>query len=362
MIDDITKVGIQHAPEDIKQNLKGNALYLRDAALNFIIEIENIINKYEELDKKISLFSQPLSNLGKAMQRNKQDLQSIISKQYTFEQQLNNFLGRSINFAWVDSEGNILYADQTTAKEIYTSANLSTDSKKRYVGKVSSTQVKQKATQMPSFVQDHYANAVQFRTLKHQALFQLILERLNKNKDKTNPWSKKYYSRVYWEGHNPIGVKGNNFHHPKYQWSAKYNQGHISQGYVNFIFNKINWYGTGESDIGNFMMNEIQKDTTPGIVKGDIVLGEGNGINNKIQIAIKSQNTFNTASIGTYLSVAYQVIAFWDELENLTIQEVEKILKNLKHYSPKVVKVGKEKAQKIIEDIARSSGATVLTE
>lgn len=356
-MDEITKIGIQYVAKDIKDQELKNASRLVDAAVTFIRDVEIIINKYEILGKQISLFGQPLKNLGKAMQRNNEDLQAIISRQYTFEQQLNKFLGRSINFAWVDSKGNILYADEETARKIYESATLSTDQDKTYVGKISSSQVKKKAQETPNFVLKLYADAVQERTQKHQRLFQEMIRRLNENKNKENVWAKEHYSTVYWIGHSPFG--DSNFHHPKYQWSYKYNQGHISQGYVNFIFNKIINYDFGESSIGNFMMNEITKDTIPGIVKGDVVLGQGNGISNKIQIAVKSQDTFNTASIGTYLSVAYQVIAFNNNLENLTTQEVEKILNNLKRYSVKVTKAGREEAKKIIEDMAEDTGGKI---
>jgi hypothetical protein len=53
-----------------------------------------------------------------------------------------------------------------------------------------------------------------------------------------------------------------------------------------------------------------KKDQIPGIVKGDIVV---KNTNDQIQIAVKSSN-FNTASIGPYISVAYQIIEFYDNL------------------------------------------------
>lgn len=58
------------------------------------------------------------------------------------------------------------------------------------------------------------------------------------------------------------------------------------------------------------MMGQVSKDTVPGIVKGDVIV---QGTNGKIQIAVKS-STFNTASIGPYLNVAYQIIEVFDAI------------------------------------------------
>lgn len=351
-MDDITRIGVQFVPNDIKKEF-GNSAYLMNAALNFIRDIEMIISQYEHLDKQISLFSQPISVLGIAMQRNKETLQKIISKQYIFEQQLNNFLGRSINFAWADNKGKILFADEVTARDIYSKAGVSTDKSKKYVGKVSSSVVKEKASTLPNFVDEKFQKLIQQRMAAHQALYQTVLSRWKENNNKSNPWTHEHKSTVYWQ-HPPEGV--GDFNHPIWSWSGVVNQGHISQGYIDFIFNSRESLGASESDIGTFMMGQVSKDTVPGIVKGDVVVQNTNG---KIQIAVKS-STFNTASIGPYLNVAYQIIELFDTIQELTIQKVQYILDNLGIYSENVIAAGKEKAQELIEDVARSTGAEVF--
>ena len=107
-----------------------------------------------------------------------------------------------------------------------------------------------------------------------------------------------------------------------------------------------------EFGIGTFMMRNLgKKDSVPGIVKGDIVIEN----NKSVQIAVKS-GQFDTASIGPYLRVAFQIIAY-DEIQSLTIDEVENILNNTKRYSQKITEAGREKAQEVIENIAKSTGA-----
>ena len=353
-MNDIERIGIQFVPDDIKKEF-GNSAYLMNAALNFIKNIENIINQYEHLNKQISFFSRPLGELGETLQHNKRLLQQAISKQYLFEQQLNHFLGRSIHFAWADNKGNILFADQVTAREIYSKAGVSTDKSKKYVGKLNPSTVKSKATELPTFVQKEYQKQIDKRIRSHQGLYKTILSRWKENnqKEDKNPWTIEHKQTVYWQ-HPPEGI--GDFHHHKYAWSEKINQGHISQGYIDFIFNSMENFNSTEFDIGTFMMGHVKKDTIAGVVKGDVVIRNSNG---NIQIAVKS-GTFNTASIGSYLNAAYQIIELFDTIENLTIQNVQHILNNLGQYSEKVVKAGKQKAQEIIENFARQSGAQII--
>ena len=107
--------------------------------------------------------------------------------------------------------------------------------------------------------------------------------------------------------------------------------------------------GSNEFNIGTFMMRNVsKKDQIPGIVKGDVIIKD----NENIQIAVKSGN-FDTASIGPYLRVAFQIIAFYDKIQSLTVNDVEQILSNTKKYNQKVTQAGRKKAQKIIEDYVK---------
>lgn len=357
-MDDITRAAIQFVSKDIKEEF-GSAADLMNGALNFIYNIETIVNQYQHLNKEISFFAKPLSNLGQALLNNKQLLRQAISQQYLFEQNLNRFLGRKINFAWIDTEtGDVLFADEATAREIYKQAD--TQSSKREsatTGKISASVVRnsEQVSQLPNFVEEEFKNLVEKRLKNHQALLKEALNRWKENHkdEKQNHWAKDHQDTVYWE-HPPEGV--GNFHHQKYAWSAKVNQGHISQQYINFIFNSIDNLEATECGIGTFMMRNLgKKDTTPGIVKGDIVIEN----NENIQIAVKS-GQFDTASIGPYLRVAFQIIAFYDKIQSLTIDEVEDILKDVKKYNQKVTEAGRKRAKEIIEDIARTTGAQTL--
>ena len=358
-MDDITRAAIEFIPNDVKKEF-GNAAYLMNGALNFINNIEKIVNQYEHLNKDISFFSKPLSNLGQAMLNNRQLLRQAISEQYIFEQELNNFLGRTINFAWIDTEsGEVLFADETTAQKIYMQADTQSKGKRKRAttGKIYSNIIKNSnLNNLPNFIkqtEQSFQNAITKRLAIHQQLLKTVLQRWEENHREDNYWAKKHKDTVYWQ-HPPKGAEG--FHHEKYSWSAKVNRGHISQEYINFIFNSKDKLENTEFGIGTFMMrNNGKKDTVPGIVKGDIVIQNYDNIH----IAVKS-GQFDTASIGPYLKVAFQVISFFDDIQSLTIDEVENILNNTKRYSQKVTETGRKKAQDIIENMAKATGAQLI--
>lgn len=286
------------------------------------------------------------------MHHQKNVLQELISKQYLFESQVNQFLGRTINLAWADNKGNILFTDEVSARKIYES--FASTSTKNYVGKVNfsrSRGLENKMTTLPTFVGKRFQEAIDKRLQRHQDLYKEILKRWKDNdsshfKDGTkNVWYKEHKHTVYWE-HPPKGV--DSFNHHRWAWSEVVNKGHISEGYVNFIFNPIRGIALNEKSIGTLVMTYVRKpDKIPGIVKGDVVMKTSDG---KIQIAVKSAGDFDTASIGPYIRVAYQIIEFFNNLDKLTVDNVQYILDNLTRYNQGIVKAGKEEAQRILKD------------
>lgn len=355
-MDDITRTGIQFVPNDVKEEF-GNSAFLMNAALNFINGVEKIVNQYEHQGKIQSLFSsKSLSQVANIMHESLSNLQNLITKQYLFEEQVNAFLGRKIHFAWADNEGKILFADEVTAQKFYATA---TKSKNSYVGTVSfSKELQKDATKLPSFLKGQLQQQIDLRLQSHQDLYREILLRWDDNQKENNRWSEKnpYYpehkNQVYWRT-PPKGIE--NSDNLRWSWSSNFNKGHISQGYIDFIFSqKIN-LTLNEHDIGLFMMTYVNKNKTPGIVKGDVVV---QNTNDKIQIAVKSSN-FDTASIGPYISVAYQIISFFNNLSDLTIDNVQLILNDLKKYNQAVIATGWKEAKDQIDKIAQSTGALV---
>lgn len=350
-MDEITKTGMQFVPKDLKEKSK-EAAELMEAALTFINNINEILQKY---NRNFSLFStKNLSQVAIAMHEDQNKLRELISAQYEFEAKVNKFLGRSINFAWADNEGNIFFADETSAKKIYEEATINT---KKFMGKVNISESKIKADMknLPIFMEKQLQGGINDRIQAHQGLYKEILSRWKENHNENNFWHKQHENTVYWRK-PPKGI--DNFNHEIWAWSDETNQGYISESYIGFIFNqKTILTPSTDFNIGCFMtkfMNE--KDQVPGIVKGDIIVKDTKG---QVQIAVKSSN-FNTASIGPYISVAYQIIEFYEKLQNLTVDDVKNILNNLKKYNQSVVKKGKEKAQEILgKEISSINGISI---
>lgn len=216
-MDDITKTGIQYVADDIKEQLIGDAQFLMNAAVSFIKKLENIANSYEHLQNQMRLGGKEnsLSRIRQVMQQSQNGLKEAIIAQYTFEQQVNNFLGRQIHLAWVDIKtGEIFLARETSAKQIYTLAKpgkgLSGNIKIKNVNKF-----KEKISSLPSFVQKQYEDLVNKRIMSHQGLFRAVISRLEDNSDKNNhPWYDKHKDTVYWQ-HPPQGIMNEG----KWSWS-----------------------------------------------------------------------------------------------------------------------------------------------
>ena len=97
------------------------------------------------------------------------------------------------------------------------------------------------------------------------------------------------------------------------------------------------------------MMNFIHKDEKiPGVVQGDIIV---KNTNDEVQIAVKSNTLFSTASVGPYITTAYQIIEFYDALDDLNVENVQKILKGLEKYPVNILRASQDRAKEILEKI-----------
>ncbi len=359
-MDEITKTGIQFITKDIKEQFIGDAQFLMESAIKFIQKLENMINEYNHLQKNIRLYrDKSLAALKEEMHRSNTRLKQIIEAQYIFEAQVNAFLGRKINFVWVDvNTGEAFFVDEAEASQIYQMAKKG--SQPRSYGNIkikNQENFKNRIQKLPSGIEETYKNELNKRIQGHQALFQVIMQRFDDNtKKEDNPWYEEHKKTVYWK-HPPEGP--DNFHHPKWSWSITTAKGFISQGYINFLVNSIQkMTETSEFNIGTFMTTFVQQgDRIPGIVKGDIVVENSSG---KVHVAVKSNTLFSTAGIGPYITTAFSIISFYEKLEELTIDQVKKILNNLENYNISLLMKSQEAAADILEKIFKQTGATVL--
>lgn len=342
MADSITDEGMKFIPRDTKEAY-GNSKILVNIAVDFINRINEIITSYDHTYKLLSTAS--IEYVTKVMQQDEQKLQQIIAAQYGFQADVNNFLGRSIHFAWVSSKGEVFFASETSAERIYTSAVKQTSDtvNSGKLGSVNINSLGALVGNKQSFMKQAYQKEINQRINEHQEMYAEAVKRLKRNEDAKNiPWVNKNPSTVYWEVpvQGPEGVGIEITATQKWTWSHKTSEGDLAEGLINFIFNSKNI----TLNIGTFMTKWVEAhNRIPGITKGDIII---QGTYKKVQIAVKSTGTFNTASIGPYLRAAYTIITLANKLNKLTIQNVKDILDNVPMYSEKVAREG----QKYLEE------------
>ena len=351
---EITEIGMRFVTEDTKEELIEDASFLMNSAITFIQELERIVNEYQHIIGVMHLGTDSLSRLRCAMEFSQNKLQDIINAQYTFEEQVNNFLGRQIHFAWIDVKtGEVLFAKETSAKAVYEllseprSGGKSGKIKIRNAGQLAT--FKSWISSLPSFMAQEYENEINKRISDHQDLFKEVMTRYDANNDSNNhPWYDLHEKTVYWR-RPPDGAANDR----TWAWSEKKKKGIISQGYLDLIFNSTQTLTNNEFNIGHFMMDYVGiNDRIPGIVKGDLIV---RNTDNKVQVAIKSNTLFSTAAIGPYLTVAYKIISFYNNLSSLTKANVEAILGSIARYDQSILNASQTSAQIYLDQIFLNS-------
>ena len=354
---EITEIGMRFVTEDTQEALIEDASFLMNSAITFIQKLEGIVHEYQHIIGVMHLGTDSLSRLRCAMEFSQNKLQDIINAQYTFEEQVNNFLGRQIHFAWVDVRtGEVLFAKETSVKIVYELLS-ETQSGGKY-GKIKIHNAGQLAafkswiSSLPSFMTQEYENEINKRISNHQDLFKEVMTRHDANNNSRNhPWYDLYRKTVYWR-RPPDGAVNDG----TWAWSEKNKKGIISQGYLDLIFNATQTLINNEFNIGHFMMDYVGiNDGIPGIVKGDLII---RNTNNKVQVAIKSNTLFSTAAVGPYLTAAYKIIGFYDNLSSLTKAKVEEILGDITKYDQSILNASQASAQIYLNQIFLNSQKT----
>jgi len=94
---------------------------LQNSARNFINTVRTAIESAAETNEEIKKLNKyNILDIYSAMKKNNILNQKIISAQFTFEENFNNFLGRTIGLIWRDEKtGKLYYGTEISAKTIY---------------------------------------------------------------------------------------------------------------------------------------------------------------------------------------------------------------------------------------------------
>lgn len=291
-------------PEAIKVT-EGDIDQIKKAAFYFTTEVQRI---YEDAIRNLGLIQRQSFRNGRQilynyMRQNANFTRDILQLQHYFEAQLDNFLGRTIYFTWVDKRsGNILYLDEVETGQVYGKASRASHGSG--VGSI-------KGTAVMSTVRAHSSeniNITQIITSATNTMEQTLRQKLQDSQRKR----KFVYLNAVLRTNQPRS--GNRFWwRPSNQRRRTYTipfngTGRIAQGYVDAVVNEdsnVEAYSEGdalENSLKYLYLNHIEIENIEGIIKGDVVM-QSNG---NIQFAVKTGD-FNTASFGPAYILATQI-------------------------------------------------------
>ena len=328
-------------------NEKGDAVGLRQAAMNFLEGVNAVVYANQEILNKELSNTHSLKDIYMLMRDSTKITQHSIGLQYLFEANLNKFLGREIFLLYVTDDGTMLYADELIASNIYQLASKNKNKEGGATGRGGTINIGQRRLdylkEHPPEIVRKYRNMLKTREQFYKGIKDEVLKRWNNNHNSKN-WAVQedpsHSDTFYWIK----GIKENGS--KEWSWSAQINRGHIYETYASLIWQnkqKIQLDPKNETDIGKYWeyMKAHNLNNVSGIVQGDVSFF----LNPNIQFAVKS-GQFSTAAIGTYLDVATQLVS---QNFNITAQNVQNLLKNVQAYQNKVLEYGLHKSQQIID-------------
>lgn len=347
---------IQVATKDLNNDVQINIIQLKNSAKKFLNGVQQVINNYNHekvLLKRDSIngIKNSLHTIYKTMESDNKITQRCIELQYEFEQDLNKFLNRKILLLYVAQNGDMLYGDEVSSAQIYKTATATSG------GKGSINNIQNQLTNFPKDIVQSFYEQYENRKSKYKPIYDKVIDRWLDNHDPNKSgyydfWAvdKKKKDTFYWlKNENAESLQD------KWDWSKVINRGHVAETYAYLIWQDKeyqNFDPNYESHIQaywNYMEAHNILNSVSGIVQGDILFFMNEFLNTSIQFAVKS-GKFNTAAIGSYLNVAYQL--YYGTL-NITKEMVESLLKNLPSYSYRLreygLKVAEAELKKIIE-------------
>lgn len=350
-LDSIGKQATKNVIKDVNKNIKqGNFKILEDKANLFLRKIQNI----QQISNNDLTNSVTINDIYNLMREKNSVRQELIKYQFEFQKAFNEFLGRTINLIWIDYNGDICFAKELTAKQIYKqsdkdgSLSISALSKSASVKKFNN--FLSKLGDRGQKIKNHLNN--------YRQLYNEIQKRWKNNHYKAGSNSTWYDYKIddkyifrdtfYWEdsySKEPGPAKN------RYSHSKKINRGHIGQTYINLSMlenphNEVPENNQQEDTIGKYwkFMQSHNLNNTPGILGGDVEL-QGYKLNGIIQQFAVKQGSANIANIGPYIKMALFIKNFSMEINNGKIT-VEDIMGNFNKLSARILNDSKIYANK----------------
>ena len=352
----------ENTSKDLSEDISIKSRRLQRAAKKFLRGIRNVLLHYEHIRvlqrSKLVGTKASLNKIYNAMKESTDITRECIKLQYDFESSLNLFLNRKILLLYINSQGELLYSGETEAKKIYQTA-MKTEGGKGSIKRLSQDTEK-KMKNYPKEISEEFHKMLRHRESVYRPITDEVIKRWTDNHNDNNIWVQEDKSRkdtFYWL----VGLSGTK---KIWDWSSIINRGNIYEAYSNLI-----WENEKEEDFSpekeedikkfwNYMENHNLLNSVSGIVKGDITFFK----DPSIQLAVKS-GSFNTAAIGSYIDVAYELAYGNFVLETgggkgkriISKDKIEILLNNLASFSRALSKYGLETAEEKLFSIIKES-------
>lgn len=286
-------------------DLKGNFSKLKDAANALIavinskgqLEYSSVIGRSFQNAEAANAQLEKLKNIVKNAEKNTNIINALLS----FEQALNDFLGRIVILTIMDSNGSLWLHNEASVQEIYNkSGKITNRSRLNFTKDTSLLFNKINSVKVTGdILNKKYDNLYK--------VYNTLQERYSVTKKESNKW-------IYY--HNAGKSR---------RWYLKLtNKGILNEAYASALFNtkendghfKIDIPGYNEPGIPYYYAKYIMAvDNRAGAVLGDL----SNGILGKVQLAVKTAGTASSGSFNPLLETAYWV----KDLKELTPEELE---------------------------------------
>lgn len=315
---------------DLLEKLQRQASYFLNRVSQAVQDLKKANESFDDKDTQ-AIYNAARNTLVQARE--------ITSFQYNFQEALNRFLGREIALLWIDEKGNIFYATQVTAKDIYTKGSrksegrLSVNISQKQLTELTKIDEKTNLPKLLSF--DKYlddfgdkASLLKDRRDSYKSTKDTVINRWEGNHKPQTKKQKEWYNAEKENGYpyrNTFWWRFNG----DYGHSEKMNKGNIYEAYMSIIFdNKSKTaqpFGLSDKETNvrlywEYMQTRNILNNIPGIVEGDVVF------DNIYQYAVKA-GSFNTASLGPYIVAAVEIL----KLSECTPETVkETVLKEIK--------------------------------
>lgn len=333
--------------ENTQEELKNNLAKLQVSAKNFLKVVDQYVNLEDSLDfhfYKNGNVALSYTTIYEIIKAKNDGIKRLIAAQEDFQMAKNEANNITMLLAYFDIDKNkIIISSQQTMSNFFKEYATSSSTGSRSNISVNSKRAKKLLQENDDYKK--IQNILNQRSLAYMNILNETFKRWKKEDMNYKKENSKEKNTFYWRPY--VGTENWHYIH----WSKRYgSRGYIAEGYVAALINDAFHQGYFEDNIE--ILNDYTSQTSnKGASKEqDIVI---NFNNKRIQIAVKSSNSFSTANLGQFIQEAFNIVGLEISEENNDF-----LVRNIK-YKSVIEQILQEKRQdaldKIIEKIRNFS-------